>query len=396
MSQLPADGSRRDEFFLPPRESFTILSIFGTRPEIVKFAPVLQELERRPEFRAINVCTSQHTDLAAPFLQEFNLRIDHDLNVMRPGQALNRLLSRILDGLEDVLETEQPDFVLVQGDTTSALAGAISAFHRQIPVGHIEAGLRSGNPNSPFPEEMNRVLIDQMATSFYAATERNRETLIGAGANADQVFVTGNPVVDALLQVAGGDRNSPAADEIIAKTAKTKPIVLTAHRRENFGGRMAGYFTVLADFLREHDDVSLIFPVHPNPNVRTFTEQHFEGVDRVHLIDPMPYPEFVRLLSHAWLIVSDSGGVQEEAPTLKKPLLIIRENTERPEAIECGTARLIGEEPEKLAHHLHDVYADDAWRTSVQQAKNPFGDGKAAQRIADAILAHFSTLQSAA
>ena len=371
-------------------EAHKVMSVFGTRPEIIKFAPVLQELERRSEFSTINVCTSQHTDLAAPFLKQFDLRVDYDLNTMRPGQSLTRLLARILDALEDILEAEKPDFLLVQGDTTSSLAGALAAFQRQIPVGHIEAGLRSGDLNSPFPEEMNRVLIDQMATSYYAATDRNRETLLRDGIDSDQIFLTGNPVIDALTQVLQSTDNSKVIEEVIDRTEGAKRIVLTAHRRENFDGRMAGYFQVLADFLREKSDVSLVFPVHPNPRVREFTEEYFEGVERVHLIDPLPYPDFVKLLSRAWIIVSDSGGVQEEAPTLQKPLLIIRDNTERPEAIECGAAKLIGEKPSALARHLKEAYSDSSWTEHVQRIDNPFGDGLASRRIADAIWAHFS------
>lgn len=367
-----------------------VMSVFGTRPEIVKFGPVIQELERRPEFRAINVCTSQHTDLAVPFLERFGLRIDHDLNVMRPGQPLNALSARVLEGLENVLAAEQPDFVLVQGDTTSALAGALAAFHRRIPVGHIEAGLRSGDPNSPFPEEMNRILIDQVSTLFFAATERNRENLLRMGVAREKIVVTGNPVIDALLQVLESPGDTAKVDKILSQTEGTRRIVLTAHRRENFDGRMAGYFSVLADFLRKHRDVSLIFPVHPNPRVREFTSQYLAGVERVYLVDPLPYPDFVRLLSRAWLIVSDSGGVQEEAPTLRVPLLVIRNNTERPEAMECGAARLIGENPEALGPHLDEAYRDDAWRNRVSRVVNPFGDGQSSRRIADAVARHFA------
>lgn len=359
--------------------------MFGTRPEIIKFAPVLQELENWPGLSTVNVCTSQHTDLAAPFLKEFNIRVDYDLDMMRPGQHLNQLLGRLVQAVDEVLEKEQPDFVLVQGDTSSALSGAIAAFQRQIPVGHIEAGLRSGNLKSPFPEEMNRVLIGQMASAHFAATERNRRTLLDEGVDSNEIYLTGNPVVDAVLQMISRETDSEALQQLLAATDGSKRIVLTAHRRENFAGAMAGYFEVLREFLEKHDDVTLIFPVHPNPNVRKITEERLAGLDRVHLVDPMPYPEFIRLLSHAWLIVSDSGGIQEEAPTLRKPLLVIRENTERPESVECGAAKLIGEEPEALARHLEHAYEDTGWTERLSEVVNPFGDGASRRRIASAI-----------
>ncbi|MFT5467164.1 MAG: UDP-N-acetylglucosamine 2-epimerase (non-hydrolyzing) [Verrucomicrobiales bacterium] len=371
-----------------PAEVITgkVLSVFGTRPEIIKFAPVLGELEESwPGLSTVNVCTSQHTDLAAPFLSEFNIRVDYDLDIMRPGQHLNQLLGRLIQAVDEVLEKEQPDFVLVQGDTSSALSGATAAFQRQIPVGHIEAGLRSGNPLSPFPEEMNRMLIGQMAQAHFAATERNRKTLLDEGIDPDGIFLTGNPVVDAVTKMTSRETESEALQQLLAATDGSKRIILTAHRRENFAGAMAGYFEVLRDFLARHEDVSLIFPVHPNPNVRRITEEHLAGLDQVHLVDPMPYPEFIRLLSHAWLIVSDSGGIQEEAPTLRKPLLVIRENTERPESVECGAAKLIGEEPEALARHLDSAYDDTGWRERLNEVVNPFGDGNSRRRIASAI-----------
>ncbi|MEM7010046.1 MAG: UDP-N-acetylglucosamine 2-epimerase (non-hydrolyzing) [Verrucomicrobiota bacterium] len=369
----------------PELKTGKVMSVFGTRPEIIKFAPILSEMEEWANLSTVNVCTSQHTDLAAPFLAEFDIRVDYDLNMMRPGQHLNQLLGRTIQAIDEVIDREQPDFLLVQGDTTSALAGATSAFQRQIPVGHIEAGLRSGNINSPFPEEMNRVLIGQMASAHFAATERNRMTLINEGVDHDEIFLTGNPVVDAVTKMVSRDSDSEQIQQLLAATDGSKRIVLTAHRRENFAGAMAGYFEVIRDFLNKHDDASLIFPVHPNPNVRKITEEHLAGLDQVHLVDPMPYPEFIRLLSHAWLIVSDSGGIQEEAPTLCKPLLVIRENTERPESVECGAAKLIGEDPESLARHLDIAYDDNAWTQRLSEVVNPFGDGKTRRRIASAI-----------
>ncbi len=368
----------------PVSERFRVACVFGTRPEIIKFAPVIQELRRRDDLTPLNICTSQHTDLALPFLKGFGLEVHHDLQVMRPGQSLNVLASRVLAGLDAVLEQEKPDFLLVQGDTTSAVAGAMAAFQRGIPVGHIEAGLRSGDLHSPFPEEMNRQLISRLATAHFAATDRNREALLSEGVACDSIYVTGNPIVDALQQVladAVDGENHP----IVKATEGTRRIVLTAHRRENFASNLEGYFLVLRDFVERHPDVSLIFPVHPNPNVRALAARHLEGRERIHLLEPMPYPGFMRLLSRAWLIVSDSGGIQEEAPTLGVPLLVIRENTERPESIECGAARLIGEDPRVLAQHLELLVSPGHGENP--KVANPFGDGKSAARIADAVTA---------
>ncbi len=368
-----------------PANQAKVLSVFGTRPEIIKFAPVIQELNRRSGFEPVNVCTSQHTDLAAPFLAGFGIEVHHDLQVMRPGQPLNLLCSRILGAVDEILAKEEPDFVLVQGDTSSAMAGALAAFQRGIPVGHIEAGLRSGDLRSPFPEEMNRQVIGRMATVHFAATERNREALLGEGIEPSSIRVTGNPVIDALMQVKASVKPGADLARILEETEGTRRLVLTAHRRENFAERMPGYFEVLRRFLEAHDDTSLLFPVHPNPNVQRIAREHLEGVERVHLMSPLAYPDFLQLLSSAWMIVSDSGGIQEEAPSLRRPLLIIRENTERPEAVECGAARLIGEDPENLARELDEANAGAAWVERLATLRNPFGDGQSRIRIVDGI-----------
>ncbi|MEO0448506.1 MAG: UDP-N-acetylglucosamine 2-epimerase (non-hydrolyzing), partial [Verrucomicrobiota bacterium] len=326
-----------------------------------------------------------HTDLAAPLFQEFSLSIHYDLQVMRPGQSLSGVCSRILERIDEILIEEAPDCVLVQGDTTSALAGALGAFHRGIPVGHIEAGLRSGDAKSPFPEEMNRRLISQMADLHFASTERNRRVLLEEGIKEETVYVTGNPVLDSVLQIVGREGMSEELEDLLAKTEGSRRLVVTAHRRENFAGAMSGYFAVLKGFLEANEDVSMIFPVHPNPNVRRISQEVFGGVPNAHLVEPMIYPDFIRLLSHAWLIVSDSGGVQEEAPTLETPLLVIRENTERPEAIACGAAKLIGESPETLREHLEEIARTGGWAASMKGMANPFGRGDSRIRIVDAI-----------
>ena len=288
-----------------------------------------------------------------------------------------------MTALDKILCEEKPHVVLVQGDTSSALAGAIAAFHRKISVGHVEAGLRSGDPQSPFPEEMNRRLISQIAAYHFAATGHNLEMLVSEGFNPDNVFVTGNPVVDSLQQIARDFESSEKIKALLSETDGAKRILLTTHRRENFGDVMSGNLRVLREFVTEHPDVSLIFPVHPNPAVRQATGEVLSAHERIHLIDPLDYADFVHVLANSWLIVSDSGGVQEEAPSLGKPLLVLRENTERPEALWSGVAKLVGNNPDVFAAMLAENYSDETWIRSVQKIANPFGDGTAAEKIVE-------------
>ncbi len=362
-----------------------ILTLFGTRPEVIKLAPVIRALSAMPEaFVTVNVSSSQHTDLLRPLIRDFAIRLDHDLNVMKPNQTLSSLAAAVLSALDPILVSEKPDLLLVQGDTTTALAGAMAAFHRNIPVGHVEAGLRSGDPNSPFPEEMNRRLISKLATYHFAATANNRDTLLAEGVSPEGIFVTGNPVVDALAEMLERARPLAATAQLLESTKSFKRILLTTHRRESFGERMAENLAVLKSFVETHPDVALIFPVHPNPSVSGPARAILGNCDRIHLISPLDYEQFVVVMSQVSLIVSDSGGVQEEAPSLGKPLLILRENTERPEAIEAGCAQLVSE-PQRLADLLDDAFSPGSWVEGVAVVANPFGDGHAARRIATAI-----------
>lgn len=363
----------------------TVLSIFGTRPEAIKLAPVLHELSQRPRCRVVNVVTSQHTDLLTPFLRLFDIAVDHDLRAMAPGQHLNLLLSKVIAAVDGVLATTSADLVLVQGDTTSALAGAIAAFQRGVPVAHVEAGLRSDDPMSPFPEEMNRRLISKLAQFHFAPTARNAAALCAEGADPASVVVTGNPVVDAVRWILRAKRPSATIAREIEAVAGHRLIVLTTHRRENFGATMRGHLETLRRFLETRPDVALIFPVHSNPAVREVSAEVFAGCDRARLIAPLDYADFLHLMAAAWLIVSDSGGVQEEVPSLGRPLLVLRENTERPEAIECGVAKLVGRSPERLWALLNEAAAENSWTTTVDRVANPFGRGDSAVRIADAV-----------
>lgn len=374
----------------------SVLTLFGTRPEVIKLAPVIRHLEAAGDgFRTINVASGQHTSLLYPFVKLFGIRIDHDLRVMEPGQNPSGVCSRVLATLDPVLDRERPNMVLVQGDTTTALAGALAAFHRGIPVGHIEAGLRSGDRQSPFPEEMNRRLVTSLATLHFAATANNRDTLLREGVDEDSVFVTGNPVVDALETILLRSAPSEAVDGVLASTNGLKRVVLTTHRRESFGSYMTESLRLLRRFVETHEDVALVFPVHPNPVVVETTRRALGTHPRIHLLEPLNYEEFIRLLSRAWLIVSDSGGVQEEAPTLGKPLIILRENTERPEAVECGIAQLVGSRPARLEGLLDAAWRSDSWVHTAVKVANPFGNGDAGARIVDAIRNHLLSSKSA-
>ena len=366
-----------------------ILILFGTRPEAIKLAPVIHELSRK-SFQTIVVSSSQHSEILKPFLKLLEISVDFDLRVMKKNQTPNEVCSKVLAKLDKVLETEKPDLILVQGDTTTALAGALAGFNRKIPVGHVEAGLRSGSVNSPFPEEMNRRLVSKIASFHFAATEKNRRSLLTEHIAGEKIFVTGNPVVDALRSILTNLKPSRKIQQLIEETEGKKRILLTTHRRESFGDAMGGNLKVLRDFVNERNDTCLIFPVHPNPKVREITKEILADLDCVHLLEPLGYVDFVTLMKNAWLIVSDSGGVQEEAPSLGKPLFILRENTERSEVITAGVAKLVGGNPHRLKLMLEENYAVETWIKSVGEVENPFGDGNSAKRIVKILAEYFN------
>ncbi len=364
-----------------------ILVLFGTRPEAIKLAPIISELKKIPNFQTIVVSSSQHTDLLKPFLEIFEIKTDFDLEVMTANQTPNQVLARTIESLDNILETEKPDLILVQGDTTTTLAGALAGFNRQIVVGHIEAGLRSGDINSPFPEEMNRRMVSRVATLHFAATVENRQNLLKEYIPENQIFVTGNTIIDSLRQIRRKYMPSQSIQNVINQTNSFKRILLTTHRRESFGTAMRENLEVLRKFVEDRKDTCLIFPVHLNPNVQNLTKEILADCERVFLLKPLDYVDFLYVMENAWLIVSDSGGVQEEAPSMGKPVLVLRENTERPEAIMCGIAKLVGGNPRVLAQLLSDNYLAQTWINSVKQVQNPFGDGKSAKRIANILKA---------
>jgi len=374
----------------------TVLTLFGTRPEAIKLAPVIWALERRPDaWRSVTVSSSQHTDLLRPFIGQLGLRIDHDLAVMTPGQAPVEVLARVAAGLAPILAAERPDVLLVQGDTTTALAGALAGLYARVPVGHVEAGLRTGDRFSPFPEEMNRRLITPVADFHFAATPRNVAILRGEGVPADRIVLTGNSVVDALKHILASAARSPRIDGLLRLHRTRRVIALTTHRRENFGEVMTSHLRALKRFVERHPEVVLVFPVHPNPAVRAVTAAELGDSDRIHCIEPLEYPDFVQLLSEAWLVVSDSGGVQEEAPSLGKAVLILRDTTERPEVLDCGVGRLVGRSGERLEAMLEEALADESWLAAARSVANPFGDGHAGERIAAALQEFLQPARSA-
>ncbi|MEZ6195424.1 MAG: UDP-N-acetylglucosamine 2-epimerase (non-hydrolyzing) [Planctomycetota bacterium] len=363
----------------------TVLTLFGTRPELIKLAPVMSALDADGEIASLQVCSAQHRELLTPFLELFGTRVDAELDVMRPGQPLNLTAARVLERLDPVLEAHRPELLVVQGDTTTTLGGALAAFHRGIPVVHVEAGLRTDDLANPFPEEMNRRLVGRIAALHCAATEANRRRLLDEGVPAERVVLTGNPVLDALGVVAERARPTEETLRLLAELEGKRILALTAHRRESQGPVLEALLRVVADFAAARDDVAVVYPVHPNPRVREAAGRALAGRARVHLIEPLGYADFLALVRAAWLVVSDSGGVQEEAPSLGTPLLVLRETTERPEAIEAGVARLVGLDPARLAAELEAAEEPAGWTASIGSRPNPFGDGRSAPRILAAI-----------
>jgi UDP-N-acetylglucosamine 2-epimerase (non-hydrolysing) len=359
---------------------FTILVVFGTRPEAIKMAPVVRELRATPDIRTVVCVTSQHREMLDQVLNVFGIHPDHDLNVMVPRQGLGELTARVLARLESVLASERPQLVLVQGDTTTTFVASLAAFYQQIPVGHVEAGLRTHNRYSPFPEEMNRCLTTRLASVHLAPTNRNKAALVGEGIPERDIVVTGNTVIDALLMVR--DRAIPHG---IARDRDRRLIVVTAHRRENFGAPMRGMLRALKAIAARWPDVEIVYPAHPNPEVRRAIADEIGARGAVRIVEPLSYGPFVTLLDEATLILTDSGGIQEEAPALGKPVLVMRDETERPEAIEAGVARLVGTDERRIVEETARLLDDPVWYRQMARGASPYGDGHAAARIVTAI-----------
>lgn len=360
-----------------------VLVVVGTRPEAIKMAPVFQELARRaPRFDPILCLTAQHRDLLDSVIQTFQLPVQYDLDAMSQNQTIFDVTSRVLLGMKQVLEEAKPDVMLIHGDTTTSFASALAAYYLRIPVGHVEAGLRTYDKFRPFPEEINRRMADALCDFHYAPTPAARENLLREHIPDEGVLITGNTVIDALLDVASRPYNF--SDPFLEALGKDRRLILvTAHRRESFGARFREMCEAMRDIVAHHDDVEIVYPVHPNPNVRAVVGEVLAGLDRIHPIEPLDYVPFVHLLKKSHFVLTDSGGVQEEAPSLGVPVLVMRELTERPEAVEAGTARLVGNRYEGILREAERLLTDDAAFKNMCASQNPYGDGNAAQRIAD-------------
>ena len=360
-----------------------ILLVIGTRPETIKMAPVYHALRREPALEPLVCNTGQHKEIVEQMLQFFELPCQESLNVMTHAQDLFDVTGRVLVGMREVIERLRPDLLLVQGDTTTVMAATLAAFYLDVPVGHVEAGLRTGNMRNPFPEELNRCITDLASAYHFAPTKRAREALIKSGIAPNSIHVTGNTVTDALLFTLERLKGEPFQALDLAPM-KTK-ILLTTHRRESFGEPIRNTFRAVREIVAQYNGLHVIFPAHPNPQVQSAVRDALGETPRVHVISPQPYPEFVKLLRDCDLVLTDSGGVQEEAPTLGKPVLVLRETTERPEGIEAGTARLIGTETARIHHEVARLLDDSDAYNAMATTHNPYGDGHASERIAEVL-----------
>lgn len=363
-----------------------VMSIFGTRPEAIKMAPLVKELERREEIASIVCVTAQHRQMLDQVLDTFEIKPDFDLNIMKQGQTLSDITTAALLGLEGVIKEARPDLILVHGDTTTTFAGALAAFYQQVAIGHVEAGLRTDNKYSPYPEEMNRQMVDRLADMFFAPTALSRENLLRENVPAEKIYVTGNTAIDAMATTVRGDYTHPELDWI---SENERLILLTAHRRENLGDPMRSIFRGVRRIVDEFPDVKVLYPIHLNPAVRQVAREVFEGCERVRLIEPLEVFDFHNFQNRSFIILSDSGGIQEEAPSLGKPVLVLRDTTERPEGIEAGTLKLVGTDEETIYRETRRLLTDEEEYRRMSRASNPYGDGHASERIADAIIRKF-------
>ncbi len=359
-----------------------IMTVFGTRPEAIKMAPLVKRLQKEKDIASILCVTAQHREMLDQVLDLFELTPDYDLNIMKPNQSVSRITTNVILGMEVVLERERPDMVLVHGDTTTTFATALAAFYNKIAVGHVEAGLRTYDKYSPFPEEMNRVMTGRLADIHFAPTKQNRENLLAEGICPEKIFVTGNTVIDALLEVVGKPYRFTDKPLSEIDFSEKRIITVTCHRRENLGENMKSIFSAIKDLAEEFDDVEIVYPVHMNPKVRRAADLILGNIKRVHLIGPLKYQPFVNLMAQSYFIITDSGGMQEEAPSLGKPVLVVRQETERPEAVAAGTVRLAGTKKETIYEMAKALLTDLSLYQKMAQAVNPYGDGKASERIA--------------
>lgn len=364
------------------------MTVFGTRPEAIKMAPVVLELKKRLNIEPVVVVTAQHREMLDQVLEMFKIEVDYDLDIMRQNQQIVEITERVMKKLDVVIKQEKPDLVLVHGDTTTTLAAALTAFYNQIKVGHVEAGLRTYNKYSPYPEEMNRQLTSVIADFHFAPTNAAALNIINEGKAKNSVFVTGNTVIDTLRYTVNNQHSHKILDQ--AKANGHRIIMLTMHRRENLGKPMESVFKTIKRLVEVHEDIEVVFPVHLNPTIKLLAKELLSQINRVHLIDPLDVQEFHNFMANSYLILTDSGGVQEEAPSLGVPVLVLRDTTERPEGVEAGTLKLVGVNEDDIFDATHHLLTDKIEYNKMSQATNPYGDGYAASKIVDIIIAEFN------
>lgn len=364
-----------------------VMSIFGTRPEAIKMAPLVKELEKRKKIESIVCVTAQHREMLDQVLNTFDIKPNYDLNIMKQGQSLADVTTRALVGLEEVIKEVKPDIVLVHGDTTTTFAGALAAFYNQVAIGHVEAGLRTYDKYSPFPEEMNRQCVDRMTDMYFAPTEISKNNLLKENIDESKIYITGNTAIDAMSTTVDENYTHPELEWI---KPGEKMILLTAHRRENLGEPMRHIFRGIKRIVDEFDDVKVIYPIHMNPRVREVANEVFGDADRVKLIEPLEVFDFHNFQNKSYIILTDSGGIQEEAPSLGKPVLVLRDTTERPEGIASGTLKLVGTDEEVIYEETKKLLTNKEEYEKTSKASNPYGDGHASERIVDAIEKYFN------
>ncbi len=367
-----------------------IMTIFGTRPEAIKMAPLVLALKKDPELEPIVVVTAQHREMLDQVLKIFDIEPDFDLNIMKQGQTLSEVTGRVIEGLDSVIKEAKPDMILVHGDTTTTFAGSLAAFYNQIDIGHVEAGLRTHNKYSPFPEEMNRQMTGVLADLHFSPTENSKQNLLVENKDEESISVTGNTAIDALKTTVNEEYHS----EIIEKHKDNKVILLTAHRRENIGTPMHNIFSAVRDIVDEFEGVTVVYPIHKNPKVRSIAEEYLGGHERIEIIEPLDVVDFHNFAANSHIILTDSGGVQEEAPSLAKPVVVLRDTTERPEGVEAGTLKLAGIEKQYIYDLTKELLTNEDMYKRMSHAANPYGDGEASQRICENIKYFYGVINN--
>ena len=362
-----------------------VMTIFGTRPEAIKMAPLVKELESRKEIKSIVCVTAQHREMLDQVLNIFKIKPDYDLNIMKQGQSLSEITSRVLLGLEEVIKKEEPNIILVHGDTTTTFAGALAAFYNKVDIGHVEAGLRTYDKYSPFPEEANRIMVDRITDMYFAPTEVSKKNLLKENIEESKIYVTGNTAIDAMKYTISDNYENSIFDWV----GDSKLILLTAHRRENLGEPMYNIFKAVKRLVNDNKDIKVIYPIHLNPLVRKIANEVFEDNDRIKLIEPLEVVDFHNFINRSYFILTDSGGIQEEAPSLGKPVLVLRDTTERPEGITAGTLKLVGTNEDDIYNEATILLNNKSEYDKMSKASNPYGDGNTSKYIVDAIIERY-------